>query len=216
MTKAVVFDMDGVLFDSEQLYLNIWRKIAKQYHIPHIDEILYQCLGKTAANEREMFLSTYGDDFPYDDYVSIVKEDFFAYVSTYNMPLKPGCVELIKYLKQNHYLIGLATSTKKDAVFMELKGVGLFDYFDVIVTGDMLTRSKPAPDIYLRACSLLKVDPADTWAVEDSENGIRAAYAANMKVLMVPDLMAPQERFQQMITYIGDSLFDVITYLDSQ
>lgn len=216
MTKAIVFDMDGVLFDSEQLYMRLWRQLALKYHIPNIDDILYRCLGMTVAHERATYLETYGVDFPYDQYVEELKVDFFGYIEKYGMPLKPGTRELLDYLKDHHYLIALATSTAKEHVEMELIGVKLYDYFNVIVTGDMITHSKPAPDIYLKACEQLGVEPQEAWAVEDSANGIRSAYQAQMKVIMVPDLLEPTDELKPMITYIGQSLLDVMTYLDNQ
>lgn len=213
MTKAIVFDMDGVLFDSEQLYKRLWVELAHQHHIEGVEDVVNACLGVTITQERQIYLDHYGPDFPYDTLMKQVSDDFFKYIHTHGMPLKPGVNELLAFLKADHYKIALATSTKKDAVDWELKDTGIYDYFDVIITGDMVTESKPSPEIYLKACAALQADPQNTWAVEDSFNGVTSAHHANMKVIMIPDLIQPDEHISSMTSFIGTSLFDIVELL---
>ena len=120
--------------------------------------------------------------------------------------------ELLRYLKTRGVKIGLATSTREQVVLKELREGGILPFFDVIVCGDMVKKSKPDPDIYLEACSRLHVKPSDCFAIEDSYNGIRAACRAGMKAIMVPDLAEPTEEMEKLAEKILPSLFEVEKY----
>ena len=108
--------------------------------------------------------------------------------------MKPGVMELLSYLKEKGKKIALASSTRRETVINQLRWAGIIDYFDVIICGDMVARSKPAPDIFLKACQELGVSPENTYAIEDSYNGIRAAHAGQLRPIMVPDLLEANER----------------------
>ena len=129
------------------------------------------------------------------------------------MPLKPGARELLHHLREENWGIGLASSTRRVLVQSQLEGVGLWHYFDQVVTGDQLERSKPAPDIYLMACRALGVAPEAAWAVEDSYNGIRSSAAAGMRPIMVPDLLPPTPEMRQLSHIILPDLTAVEDYL---
>ena len=130
------------------------------------------------------------------------------------LPKKPGVCELLEYLKTRGVKIGLATSTREKVVLKELKDGGILPFFDVIVCGDMVKRSKPDPDIYLEACSRLHVRPSECFAIEDSYNGIRAACRAGMKAIMVPDLAKPTEEMEKLAERILPSLHEVKEYFE--
>ena len=200
MTEAVIFDMDGVIFDSEALVMKTWKIVAEKYGFGDIESVCRQCLGTNAAATRQIFLDAYGEEFPYDDYKKEMS----------------GVREILKYLKNAEIKTGLATSTREAVVRKELEEAGIIEFFDVIVCGDMVERSKPAPDIYLEACRRLQVRPEDSCAVEDSYNGIRAAYAAGMKPVMVPDLAEPTEEMENLAECILPSLHEVREYLAGQ
>ncbi len=211
--KAVIFDMDGVIFDSERLVLEGWQEIAAKYGIKGIEEVLPRCLGVNAQATREIFREYYGQDFPYDEYKKEASALFHSRYGNGKLPLKPGVKELLSYLKENGYLVGLASSTRQAIVEQEIRDAGLMPYFDNLVCGDMLKRSKPEPDIYLKACENLDVEPRMAVAVEDSYNGIRSAKRAGMVPVMVPDMVQPDEEMRSLAHKICKDLFEVKNWI---
>lgn len=211
--KAVIFDMDGVIFDSERLVLEGWQEIAAKYGIKGMEEVLPRCLGVNAQATREIFREYYGQDFPYDEYKKEASALFHSRYGNGKLPLKPGVKELLSYLKENGYLVGLASSTRQAIVEQEIRDAGLMPYFDNLVCGDMLKRSKPEPDIYLKACENLDVEPLMAVAVEDSYNGIRSAKRAGMVPVMVPDMVQPDEEMRSLAHKICKDLFEVKNWI---
>lgn len=213
--KAIVFDMDGVIFDSERLVIECWKPVAEKYHIPDIEQACFECMGINAALTKEKMLVRYGQDFPYDTYKAEMSALFHERARGGKLPKKEGVIELLTYLKEKDYRVALASSTRREVVERELKEGGLYDFFDAVICGDMVSRSKPAPDIFLKACEVIGADPQDTLAIEDSYNGIRAAKAAGMKPVMVVDLAQPTEEMRQITYKIYDSLLELLTFLRS-
>ena len=211
--EAVVFDMDGVIFDSERAVMNCWLELAQKYDIKDIEKPYFACVGTTMTRTREIMLETYGEDFPYDEYA---RESSLMYHEKYDggkLPMKPGVMELLSYLKGKGKKIALASSTRRETVTNQLSWAGIIDYFDVIICGDMVARSKPAPDIFLKACQELGVSPENTYAIEDSYNGIRAAHAGQLRPIMVPDLLEADDEMRGMTECVCDNLNEVIDYL---
>ena len=193
--EAMVFDMDGVIFDSERAVIGCWIELAEKYGFQDIEKACLACTGTTMARTREIMLEIYGQDFPYDKYA---KEASLMYHEKYDggrLPVKPGVRELLKFLKEQEKKIALASSTRTATVVSQLKDAGIFDFFDVVICGDMVKRSKPAPDIFLKACSELGTEPAKAYVAEDSYNGIRAAHAGGLRPLMVIDTLPSLKAF---------------------
>lgn len=211
--KAIVFDMDGVIIDSEWLVADCWRIIGEKYQIPNIEKNCKKCLGLNKDATREVFLSCYGADFPYDEYKQ-ESSDLFHQREKEELKLKLGAKEFLQWLKEQKYRIGLATSTREAVAKVQLKDLGVLHYFDKVVCGDMLKKSKPEPDIYLMACKQLEVLPEESYAVEDSYNGIRAAYNAGMKAIMVPDRVGPNEEMEEKSVVILENLMEVKKWLE--
>lgn len=212
--EAVVFDMDGVIFDSERAVMNCWLELAQKYDIKDIEKPYFACVGTTMTRTREIMLETYGEDFPYDEYA---RESSLMYHEKYDggkLPMKPGVMELLSYLKGKSKKIALASSTRRETVTNQLRWAGIIDYFDVIICGDMVAKSKPAPDIFLKACQELGVSPENTYAIEDSYNGIRAAHAGQLCPIMVPDLLEADDEMRGMAECVCDNLNEVIDYLE--
>lgn len=214
--EAVVFDMDGVIFDSENLVIKCWQVVAEKYQIPDIEAACHECLGINATLTKELMLRRYGEDFPYDDYKQEMSALFHAQAAGGNLPQKPGVKELLAYLKEKHVKIALASSTRREVVVRELEEGGLLPYFDQVICGDMVKKSKPEPDIFLKACESLGVNPINAFAIEDSYNGIRAAYRAGMKPIMVPDLSEPTEEMERLSHCILPSLTEVKAYFEKE
>lgn len=213
MEKNIVFDMDGVLIDTEALILKIWKEVARKAGIENVEHTLRQCIGITAPETRAVFLRAYGEDFPYEKYVAQASEAFHAHIREKGLPVKPGVYELFEFLKENHFRIGLASSTGEAAVRSEMESIGLLPYFHVVVCGDMVSHSKPHPEIYQKACTLLGVSPSHCFAVEDSPYGIRSSHDAGMKPIMVPDLVEPDGEISRLYYRKFDSLLEVRDFL---
>jgi haloacid dehalogenase superfamily, subfamily IA, variant 3 with third motif having DD or ED/haloacid dehalogenase superfamily, subfamily IA, variant 1 with third motif having Dx(3-4)D or Dx(3-4)E len=213
MIHTIVFDMDGVLIDTEALLLKIWKEVAKENDIKDIESTLKLCIGITNNETEAVFARIYGKDFPYQKYKAAASEMYYAQIQKDGLPVKPGVYELFGFLKENGWQIGLASSTREAVVRNEMESIGLLDYFHVVVCGDMVPRSKPNPDIYLKACELLNVSPGCCYAVEDSPNGIRAASGAGMKAIMVPDLIEPDLELQKLFYKKFASLLEVLEFL---
>ncbi len=211
--SAVVFDMDGVIFDSEKLVVECWVETADKYGIIGVEEACKECFGLNRLASKEKFLERYGQDFPYDIYKQEMSDLFHKRAREGALQMKPGVVELLQYLKQCNIKIALASSTREAVVKWELTDAGIIDYFDVIVCGDMVSRSKPDPEIFLKACELLQVKPEMAFAIEDSYNGIRAAHAGGLRAIMVPDLAEPTAEMEELSEMILKTLLDVIEYI---
>lgn len=197
--KAFVFDMDGVLFDTERFYMEAWREIAKEQELGDLEAAVQGCVGLNHRDTKQVFLDNYGSSFPYESYMKACARRFDEKVEAFGVPVKPGVYELLEYLKQENYRIGLASSTKREKVLSHLEKAGIRKYFHAVVGGDMVERGKPAPDIYLAACRELGAAPGDAFAAEDSPNGIRSAQGAGLKAIMVPDLIHPDMELESLL-----------------
>lgn len=211
--QAVVFDMDGVIFDTERLVIEFWKEVAKKHNIPNIEHTCIQCLGTNRVRTREIFLENYGADFPYDPYRAEVTELFNTHYKGVPLPTKPGVRELLSYLQEQDIKVGLASSTAQHLVRDEIGTAGLLPYFQTLVCGDMVEHSKPAPDIFLKACEILNADPTKSIAIEDSFNGIRSAHCAGMTPIMVPDQVQPTDEIRTLAFHVMPSLLDVLNWL---
>lgn len=211
--KAVIFDMDGVLFDTEVLCMKSWMAVAEQNGLPGMEEVFPRCIGLNSNDSRRIVLEAYGEDFDYPRFREQAAAWQRDYLEKNDLPIKPGMREILDWLKGSGYAVGLASSTRSSSVFSHLDQAGIRDCFSVVVTGDMVEHSKPRPDIYLLACRELGVEPGEAYAIEDSPNGIRSAHAAGMRAVMVPDMIPPDEEMRRLSTVILKDLGEVLEYL---
>ena len=213
--SAVVFDMDGVLLDTEKLVLKAWKEVADKYGIPDIESICMECLGMNQQAAYEKFCQKYGPDFKYHEYKKETRELFFGPYYKEHLPLKDGVLELLEFLRNNSKKIAVASSTRRELVEKELTEAGIIKYFDALICGDMVKNSKPHPEIFIRACEELNVDTDMSYAIEDSFNGIRSAYTGGLMPIMVPDMVRPTEAILSLTVGCFGSLNDVKQYLES-
>lgn len=209
MEKYIIFDMDGVLFDSEQLVLRSWKEVAGLNGIDGIEDIFQKCIGTNHEATRQIVLDHFGPRFPYDEFREEASQIFTNYVRQYGMPMKSGVDDLLSYLKEQHYKIGLASSTRREKVMEQLEMTGIIGYFEQIICGDMVKKSKPDPEIFLICCEKLGGTPENTIVIEDSYNGIRAAYTAGMIPVMVPDMLEADEEMHEKAETIQPCLSEV-------
>ena len=210
--KAVLFDMDGVIFDSERAVLAVWREIGAQLGLAGIDDVFIRCVGVTIRRTREIFLEAYpGLDF--EDFDRRVRARFLSLYDKVRLPVKPGARETLALLRGRGIPLALASSTRTEAVRRELEEAGLLGCFDTVVGGDMVTHSKPDPEIFLTAAAKLGAEPADCFVVEDSFNGVRAGHAGGFRTLMVPDMLPPDREMEEKTERILKDLFEAGRYI---
>ena len=212
--QAVLFDMDGVIFDSEIKVIECWKDIAEKYGFGDIETPCYEALGTTREIAREIMLAHYGAGFPYDAYKDEMAALFHARYGEGRLPKKKGVEELLQFLHMHNLKVALASSTRREVVTQELRDGGLLDYFDAVICGDMVARSKPEPDIFLKACEVLGVAPEHAVGIEDSYNGMRALAAAGITAIMVPDLKQPTDEIRALAAEVLPDLLAVKAYLN--
>lgn len=194
-TKAVVFDMDGVLFDTERVYYEAWDITAAEMGI-EITEIRDRCAGHNAADIALLFDAWFDGKVTYAEFGARKNAQFHRLLEENGLPLKDGLHETLSALKNAGFRIALATSTRREGALYNLERAKIREYFDVLTTGDMFVHGKPDPEIYLTACRLLEADPSAAYAVEDSYAGLESARRAGMRVVMIPDLFPPTEEIR--------------------
>ncbi|MEG0768784.1 MAG: HAD family phosphatase [Ruthenibacterium sp.] len=211
-TKAVLFDMDGLMFDTERLSDEVWTALAKREKLAMQSTDLQLLRGKTREAGKAALLEKFGADFPFDRICNAAMTEITARLSE-TVPLRPGLLELLDTLKINKIPAAVASSTHRALVESNLRVAGVLDFIAAIATGDEVMHSKPAPDIFLLAAKRLGVAPEDCMVLEDSYYGVRAGVASGARTIMVPDLDLPTPEIEQLADAIVPSLADVIPLL---
>ncbi len=211
MFKAVVFDMDGVITDTEKLYRKYQLLEGAKWGIP--DEFMVKVCERIAGgnkySNKKPFEDMVGRGIDYFEFREGVMSGLDNHIKNYGVELKPGVSGLLPYLKDKGILIGLATSTVRERAIKYLVDHDIYQYFDKLVFGNMVEHGKPAPDIYLKACEELGVKPSEAIAVEDSINGIKSAAGAGTYPVMVIDLIQPND----LIRPLAKQIYTEITEL---
>lgn len=211
---GVISDMDGVILDSEKLYVRFWCEAANFYGYPMKTHHALSIRSMARPFAIEKLKGYFGEDFDY--YVVHDKriELMDKYIEQNGIEAKTGAKELLEYLKANKIKVALATATNPERTKTYLERVGLYDYFDEIVCASMVEKGKPEPDIYIYASQRLGLKPDECIALEDSQNGIRSASSAGCKTVMVPDLDGPAEEIMSLLYDVADGLCDVIRIIE--
>lgn len=210
---AVIFDMDGVLIDSERISFQCFQEVFKEYNYK-IDEKFYlKVIGRNVKSIKEIMEEEYGADFPFD-IIYRKKADLAHEITDKNgVIVKPGVHELLDYLNEENYKIAVASSTRKERVLQLLEEAKIKDKVNYIIGGDQVENSKPNPEIFLKAAKGLEVKPENCLVIEDSDAGITAAHAAKMVGIHVPDMKSLEEDTKALAYKICESLFEVKEYL---
>lgn len=211
--KAVIFDMDGVLFDTESVCMKAWDYAGELMGVGKAGYMVLKTLGMNADKAIEIIRNEFGDDFDAVKFKQTGREYSYHYFNTYGVPEKPGLYEILDYLKNKGYKIALASSTNSQSVHHHLKEKDIEKYFDAVICGDMVEKSKPEPDIYLKACAEISENPADCVAIEDSKNGLLSAHRAGMQVIMVPDLWQGEAETDSFLMAKCKNLTEIMTVL---
>lgn len=195
--KAVIFDMDGLMFDTESVFVKAWDYAGQKMGIGKAGYMKQKTLGKSIAMSKDIWEAEFGAKFNQQELRKYTRDFLLEYYKVNKAPMKKGLRILLTYLRDNDYKIAVASSSPRWEVENHLTGAQILDFFHVIVCGDMVIRSKPEPDIYLKACTLLGEDPKECFALEDSKNGLLSAYSAGCKPIMVPDMWQPDEETEK-------------------
>ena len=206
MIKGVISDMDGVMLDSEKLYVRFWCEAARSFGYPMEKKHALGIRSLARVFAVKKLQGWFGTEFDYDSVRNKRIELMDKYVAENGIEAKSGAKELLIWLKQNGYKTALATATPVDRALLYLKQVGLLEFFDVICSAREVKRGKPEPDIYLLAAKRLGLAPGECMALEDSQNGVRSAFAAGCKTVLVPDLDNPENELKGCLYAVADNL----------
>ncbi|MBO6046413.1 MAG: HAD family phosphatase [Erysipelotrichaceae bacterium] len=216
MIKAIIFDMDGLMIDSERATYNSYLKVLKPMGLTMSEDHYKTFLGKNVAGIQERIRAGLGEDFDAAGLMMrmhiVLNQDF----EENGVPIKPGLIELLQYLKDNNYKTIVATSSDRDRVDRILAQADITDYFNDSVCGNEVARGKPNPDIFLTACDKLGVQPDEAIVLEDSESGIMAGYNANIKVICVPDMKYPEPEYAEKTWKFVKTLDEIIDVLKEE
>ncbi len=210
--ELIIFDLDGLLIDSERIALEQFLLTAEEFGLNINHSVYTQCIGANAKRVDEILSTALSDQTEYQAFKAAWRSKYKSLMENQPIPLKAGAIEILKDIKSRNQSTSLATSTETPQALIKLTNAGISDFFDAVIGGDQVSRSKPAPDIFLRAAKEFNVLPEKCLVLEDSENGVNAAINAGMKVIQIPDLVAPSAALRQQGHIILESLHDVIDY----
>jgi HAD superfamily hydrolase (TIGR01509 family) len=213
MFDAVLFDMDGLLLDSERVLMRAWTKVATAEGIVIPPEIYISVVGRAAQDSHRLFVEMFGGDETYARLRARVATDLARQREGPVFPLKSGVIELLQRLRAQGVPCAVASSSSADEIRHRLEAVGVLHHFDAIAGGNEVLRGKPDPAVYALAASRLGVPATACIAFEDSENGARAALAAGATLVVVPDLRRPAEDVLERCLHVLESLQDAVDHL---
>ena len=214
MLKAVIFDVDGTLLDTERIYMKAWKDAAAELGYVMPDEVLQKTRAVNTKDAARIFEEEIGNGFSYQKTRPIRVRIAEEIIKRESPILKPGVTELLDMLQEKGIRVSVASSTNLQGTKEHLAESRILDRFEVVVGGDMVTKGKPNPDIFLKAAELLGLTPEECIVVEDSPAGIRAACAAGMKAVLVPDRAAITEEIIAMSDVVLSSLYEMPAYVE--
>lgn len=215
MVKAVIFDVDGTLLNTERIYMRSWKMAGKAAGFDISQDTLLRTRAINKAEAKKIFQDALGLDFDYDAIQkarTVISEEIIAASDDL---LLPGVREALDALKAKGFPMAVASSTGHEKTTAHLEHAGLLHYFDAVVGGDMVERGKPNPDIFLKAAELLGVSPKDCMVVGDTPADIRAAVSAGMRRVLIPDCVQPDETIRAMSDHVLDSMHQLMGVIEA-
>lgn len=214
--QAVIFDMDGLMIDSERVTYEGYCIECEKLGYTMNKAFYRQILGLPKPSIFRKFHKAFGEDFPIEEIMQRVHAYMEEEFSTKGVPIKEGLIELLSYLKERHIPTMIATSSNRVRVDRILSQSGLTPYVQDVICGDEVERGKPNPDIFLNACAKLHVETSCALVLEDSEAGIQASYDAGVDVICVPDMKDPSEEYRKKTKAVKSSLLEVLAYISAR
>lgn len=207
--KAVLFDMDGLITDTEKLLSRFWCEAANEMGFPMTPQHVLGIRSLSARFAEPHLKKIFGEDFDYRKVRARRLELMNAYIAENGIEAKAGLFELLEFIKSHSLKCAVCTATDRERTARYLKSLGAHDYFDAFVCGDMIANGKPKPDTYIAGAAAVGLDPSECLALEDSPNGVTSAFAAGCKVVMVPDLSQPTDEDKSKVIAVCKTLADV-------
>ncbi|MCD7737471.1 MAG: HAD family phosphatase [Lachnospiraceae bacterium] len=214
MVKGVIFDLDGLMFDTEPMWTTFWRPTLESLGLPYYEELPDAFRGTAGESSRRVLRSFYGENVDTDAILQRFN-DCARKAFSRPVPKKPGLDELIHWLSEQNIPMAVASSSAREVIERHLVNGGLETYFQVIVSGHEVTCSKPDPEIFLLAAKKLNVKPEECLVLEDSHNGVRAGNRGGFITIMVPDLLPVTDEMRRLYTAECRNLSEVLELLKS-
>lgn len=215
MVSGIIFDMDGVLIDSERQSNEGWLWAAGQLGVDMPMWLIDSFKGAPAELCCKFFDAYYKGVIDYWEAKELRTQHVYKIRETEGIPVKKGVKDIFEYIRNNGLKCAVATSTRRESAEKTLHEIGVWDYLDAVVYGDEVERGKPEPDIFLRAAKAIGVNPSEAVVVEDSINGIKAGYAAGMRVVHIPDTIAIDDDIRKLTYMVCDDLNGLIDVVES-
>ena len=216
MIKAVIFDQDGLMFDTERISGIAWHQAEKEWGI-HLEESFLKTIrGMNHQDARIRFEEVFGDSVDFMAFRGKKQEIFEALLEKDGIPVKPGLYELLEYLEAQKIPAALASASRMEYTERNLEKTGIRRYFCHLVTGDMVSHAKPNTEIFGKAAELLGEKPEDCLVLEDSLNGVEAGLRGGFVTVMVPDLTQPEEELKKRVYRVCSSLLEVKEMLEAE
>lgn len=214
MIKLVVFDLDGTIIDTENIFFNFFKEYNRNNNYESSDEFAYSLLGIRRSELCKKLADHFGEEYPVEHMLMEKNLRMQELLEHGKIAIKPGYFELIKYLKDKKIAKAVASSSSKKRISAYLKSLGIIEDFQFIIGGDNVTQSKPSPEIFLKTAESLAIHPANTMVLEDSVNGIKAAYCAGMLPVMIPDLIKPDAEIKKLLYREAKNFVEVIGIIE--
>lgn len=210
---ALIFDMDGLLLDTEMHYKRSWTEAAKEMGFDITDDLYLKLIGITVADAEEVLAKEFGPGFAKDKFHTRAAFLYEELHKKEGLPLKPGVRELLIWAKEKNVPCAVGTSTVQAEAIKRLQHHKIHEYFQVVIGGDMVEHGKPHPDIFLKAQAELKLSPDNCLILEDAHSGLLAARAGGMRSCLVPDLLPASDESRSIAEGVFDSLHEVREWL---
>lgn len=214
--KAVIFDMDGLMLDTEKLYVDAWDYAGEKLGVGKAGYMSLRTLGTNIQLPREVWLEEFGEKYDAEKLHLYASEYLEKFHAENTVPVKKGLYNLLDYLEHAGYKIAVASSTRQVQVEHNLREAGVYHRFAAVICGDMVAVTKPEPEIYLKACAAIGEAPENCYALEDSQNGLISAHRAGLKPIMVPGLWELTDEIAPLLWSKCEDLDAVIDYLKTQ
>ncbi|GAA0178872.1 HAD family phosphatase [Clostridium sediminicola] len=211
----VIFDMDGLMFDTEKLSKDIWTRVAEKYGYTFRKGFYDRAIGANSRTTEQMFYDDFGFDFPYDKLRKEKNLLMDEHLRKNKLVIKDGLIECIKYLKENKIKTAVASSSGRVVIDNYMALANIQETFDYIISGDVVTKGKPHPEIFLKCLEYIGVKCENALVLEDSRNGILASIEANIKVVFIPDLAVVEEEIQDKVYQKVKSLKEVPSIIEA-
>lgn len=208
--RLVIFDMDGLLFDTERPSFKAMKKVIENQGYQYSLEMYKKIIGISGQQCEQIFNKDYGSDFSFKRISANYDVEFRKIIIEEGISIKQGAVKLLDALDERNIKRCIASSSSRETIQYYLSLSGLADRFDFYISGEEVKQGKPHPDIFLEACIRAKVTPESSLVLEDSLNGLRASVSANINCIIVPDLIEPNEEMEKFAYEIVSNLEQVV------